>query len=235
MPRVALIHAVSAAIPPVVEAFRTEWPDAELESLLDEGLTPALRREGGVTPRLVQRICDLATYAARGGADGILFTCSAFSPAMDAARRRVTVPVLKPGEAMVDAALDAGRRIGVVVTMPDAAPATEAELRAAAAARGQPVEVLAAVAPGAFAALEGGDLAAHDRLVAETAATLASRVDAVCLAQFSMARARPAVAARVTVPVLASPHAAVARLRALLGAAAPGRPRRLPAGGPRRP
>ncbi len=90
-PRIALIHAVAAAIPPALEAVRLEWPEADVESLLDEGLTPALHREGGLTPRLVQRICDLATYAARGGADSILFTCSAFTPAMDVAKRLVAV------------------------------------------------------------------------------------------------------------------------------------------------
>jgi Asp/Glu/hydantoin racemase len=206
MARIALIHAVTAAIPPVVDAFRAEWPEAETESLLDEGLMPALRREGGLTPRIVQRICDLAGYAARGGADGILFTCSAFTPAMDEAKRLLAIPVLKPDEAMISAALDVGARIGVLATVPAATAAATSQIQAAAAARGQPVEVLTAVVPEAG---EGGDLA-------EAAAGLASRVDVLCLAQFSMAPAQPTVAARVAVPVLTSPRAAVARLRALL-------------------
>ena len=41
-------------------------------------------------------------------------------------------------------------------------------------------------------------------------------MDVICLAQFSMARARPAVKAKVGVPVLTSPSAAVARLKAIL-------------------
>jgi len=41
-------------------------------------------------------------------------------------------------------------------------------------------------------------------------------VDVLCLAQFSMARARSAVQSRVAIPVLTSPAAAVARLRATL-------------------
>lgn len=215
-PRIALIHAVTAAIPPALEAVRIEWPEADVESLLDEGLTPALRREGGLTPRIVQRICDLATYAARGGADGILFTCSAFTPAMDVAKRLVAVPLLKPDEAMITAALDLGSRIGVVATVPAAVSAATAQLTAAAAARGQPVEVLAATVPEAAEAANRGDLPAHDGLLADAAATLASQVDVVCLAQFSSARAHPVVTARVAVPVLTSPRAAVARLRALL-------------------
>jgi Asp/Glu/hydantoin racemase len=207
---------VPVAIPPVLDAFRTGWPDAELESLLDDGLTPALAREAGLTPRIVQRICDLASYAARTGADGILFTCSAFTPAIDVAKRLVAVPVLKPDEAMYAAALDAGRRVGVLATMSAAAPTAEGQLRAAAAERGRPVEVRTAAVPEALRALEAGNGALYDRLVAEAAHRLAPDVDVLCLAQFSMARARPAAQAAVGVPVLASPAAAVARLKAVL-------------------
>lgn len=204
------------AIPPVLEAFRSGWPDAEVESLLDDGLTPALARESGLTPRIVQRICDLASYAARTGADGILFTCSAFTPAIDVAKRLVAVPVLKPDEAMYAAALDAGRRVGVLATMSAAAPTAEGQIMAAAAERGRPVEVRTAAVPEALRALEAGNGALYDRLVAEAAHRLAPDVDVLCLAQFSMARARPAAQAAVGVPVLASPAAAVARLKAVL-------------------
>jgi Asp/Glu/hydantoin racemase len=189
---------VPVAIPPVLDAFRTGWPEAEVESLLDDGLTPALARESGVTPRIVQRICDLASYAARTGADGILFTCSAFTPAIDVAKRLVAVPVLKPDEAMYAAALDAGRRVGVLATMSAAAsaaaPTAEGQIMAAAAERGRPVEVRTGAVPEAFRALEAGNGALYDRLVAEAAHRLAPDVDVLCLAQFSMARARPAAA-----------------------------------------
>jgi Asp/Glu/hydantoin racemase len=215
-PRITLIHAVTVAIPPVLEAFREGWPDAEVANLLDDGLTGALAREGGLTPPIVQRIRDLATYAARSGADGILFTCSAFTPAMDRAREDVRVPLLKPDEAMFAAALDAGRRIGVLATFPGTLPVAEPQLRAAAAARGVEIELASLAVPEAFKAMNAGDGATHDRLVVEAASALAGRVDVLCLAQFSMARARADVQRRVGIPVLTSPAAAVARLRALL-------------------
>ena len=213
---VTLIHAVTVAIPPVLEAFRNGWPEATVSNLLDDGLTGALAREGGLTARIAQRIRDLATYAARSGADGILFTCSAFTPAMDRARADVTIPLLKPDEAMFAAALDAGRRIGVVATFPGTLPVAEPQIRAAAAARGVDVEIVSTAVPEAFQAMNAGDTAAHDRLVVDAAVAIAPRVDVICLAQFSMARPRAAVQARVAVPVLTSPTAAVDRLRSLL-------------------
>jgi Asp/Glu/hydantoin racemase len=216
-PRITLIHAVQVAIPPVLEAFREGWPAAEVMNLLDDGLTGALKREGRLTMTIVQRIRDLATYAARAGADGILFTCSAFTPAMDVARKDVTIPLLKPDEAMFTAALETGRRIGVVATFAGTIPVAEPQILAMAAARGLDVEIVSTVAPEAFNAMNAGDTATHDRLVVDAAVALAPRVDVLCLAQFSMARARPGIERQVSIPVLTSPTAAVQRLRALLG------------------
>ena len=215
-PRIALIHAVSTAIPPILHAFKEGWPEAGLNNLLDDDLVPAYTREGGLTPHIVERICALALYAARTGADGILFTCSVFPQAEDLAKQMVRVPVLKPDEAMITAALDAGRRIGVVATNPPAAPAAAAQLTAGAAARGIAVQVIQSVADGAFAIGNAGDAATHDRLVVQAAARIADQVDVLCLAQVSMALARKAVQAVVKAPVLTSPATAVARLKALL-------------------
>lgn len=214
--RIALIHAVATAIPPIQHAFREGWPEAQLSNLLDDDLMPAYTREGGLTPHIVERICELALYAARTMVDGILFTCSVFPQAEDMAKRLVRIPLLKPDEAMMAAALDAGRRIGVVATNPPAGPAAEAQLRAAATARGVDIQVIQSVAEGAFAIGNAGDAVTHDRLVVEAAQRIADQVDVLCLAQVSTAVARSAVQAQVKVPVLTSPATAVARLKTLL-------------------
>jgi len=64
-------------------------------------------------------------------------------------------------------------------------------------------------------ALDAGDKATHDRLLALAAPRLGT-CDVVMLAQFSMAGAREAVARAVSCPVLTSPDSAVLRLRELL-------------------
>jgi Asp/Glu/hydantoin racemase len=215
-PRIALIHAVATAIPPIQHAFKEGWPQATLCNLLDDDLMPAYTREGGLTPHITERICALALYAARTGADGILFTCSVFPQAEDMAKQLVRVPLLKPDEAMIAAALDAGNRIGVVATNPPAAPAAAAQLQAGAAARGMAIEVVQSVADGAFAIGNAGDAATHDRMVVQATERIAESADVICLAQVSMALARAAVQAKVKVPVLTSPATAVARLKSML-------------------
>ncbi len=217
-PRIALIHAVASAIPPIQQAFREDWPEAQVSNLLDDDLMTAYTREGGLTPHITERICALALYAARSGVDGILFTCSVFPQAEDLAKQLVRIPLLKPDEAMIAAALDAGARIGVVATNPPAAPAAAAQLEAGAKARGMEIHVVQSVAEGAFAFGNAGDKITHDRMVVTAAERIAEQVDVICLAQVSMALTRRAVQAKVRVPVLTSPATAVARLKTLLTA-----------------
>jgi Asp/Glu/hydantoin racemase len=210
--RIALVHAVRVAIQPVEEAFARHWPDAARMNLLDDSLSRDRSRDGKLTPAMFQRFATLTDYAFSTGADGILFTCSAFGPAIEAAREGRTAPVLKPNEAMFREALGRGRRLGLLATFAPSVPSMEEEFRDLARAAGREVELRSVCVPEAMSALDAGDGATHDRLVAEAARRLAG-CDAVMLAQFSTARAHAAVSAVLDCPVLTSPDSAVLWLR----------------------
>jgi hypothetical protein len=217
--RIALIHAVRVAMDPIATAFGKGWPEAETVNLLDDALSRDLERRGTLEGPMTERIGALAAYAAGLGADGILYTCSAFGTAIDKARARSRIPVLKPNEAMLEAALDAGRRIALVATFAPTIPSMTGELETRARERGVAVTVTPLFVPGAMQALDAGDGAEHDRLVAAAVRPLAGH-DAVLLAQFSTARAAAAVEAAIGGKVLTSPATAVAKLRRLVEARA---------------
>ncbi|MDH5287581.1 MAG: aspartate/glutamate racemase family protein [Betaproteobacteria bacterium] len=208
MARVALIHALAHSVAPVADAFERLWPQAQRMNLLDDSLSADLARtHGGLDERMTQRFLALAGYALGTGARGILFTCSAFGPCIDAVKRRwPDVPVLKPNEAMIGEAVALGRRIGLVASFAPTLASMPAEFPAG-------VELQPVLAEGALDALNAGDPATHDRLVAEAAASIAASCDVVALAQFSLARAAPAVAAIAGLPVLVTPDSAVRALR----------------------
>ena len=209
--RIALVHAVKVAIAPVEEAFRRHWPEAELSNLLDDSLSRDRNRQGSLTPQLSRRIAALAQYGVDAGAGAVLYTFSAFGEAIEAVKREQKVPVLRPNEAMLDEALRLGRRIGMIATFAPTVPALEGELRAL----DPQVSITSVCVPEAMTALEAGDGATHDRLLALAAPQLGI-CDAVILAQFSTARAREAVARAISCPVLTSPDSAVRRLKELV-------------------
>ena len=213
-PRIALIHALVHSIAPVNDELARTWPAAVRMNLLDDSLSADVARGALLNDRMTARFVALADYAFGTGADGILFTCSAFGPCIDAVARRWTDrPVLKPNEAMIDDAVAlarAGRgRIALCATFAPTLASMPAEFP-------RDVAVVPILAEGALEALGRGDAAAHDRLVAEAVARAAPDVDAVALAQFSLARAAPSVTRVAQAPVLTTPASAVRALRARL-------------------
>jgi aspartate/glutamate racemase len=158
---------------------------------------------------------NLTRHMIGRGADGILFTCSAFRQVIDACIRESDVPILKPNDAMIEKALDAGSRIAVMATVGPTIPSISAEIEEIAAARHQSVELVPYFVDRAFDALARGDAATHDELVAERARDI-RECDAIVLAQFTLSRAVHAVASVNKTPIYNSPGAAVARMREMV-------------------
>ena len=213
--RIALIHALKHSIAPIEQAFAALWPEARLANLLDDSLSADLAREGALTPRMTERFVALARYAAGCGADGILFTCSAFGPCIEeCARLLAPMPVLKPNEAMIEELLAlAGptARVGLMATFAPTLASMPPEFAAAA----PDLRLEHCLAATALAALDRGDGEGHDREAARASASIAG-CDAIALAQFSLARAAPAIRTATGKPVLTTPDSAVRKLKRVL-------------------
>lgn len=215
-PRIALIHATPLAVEPIQSAFRRLWPQARRMNLLDDSLSADLAAAGRLTDAMVRRFEDLARYAQGTGCDAILFTCSAFGPAIEAAARATGLPTLKPNEAMFEQALalhQPGRvlQLGLAATFQASLPSMSAELEQLARDRGVPVAIRPVFVPEAMDDLARGDAADHHRKISDAAHPLRD-CDAVMLAQFSMAAARTETQAHLACPVLSSPDCAVQAL-----------------------
>lgn len=209
MMRVALIHALAHSVAPINDEFARAWPDVQRMNLLDDSLSADLAQRGqGLDAAMHLRFETLAAYAVGTGAQAILFTCSAFGPCIEAvARRYADIPVLKPNEAMVAEAAEQGGRVGLIASFAPTLISMPAEFP------GQ-IDLRCSLADGAMEALNRGDLAMHDALVVAAARELAAAsCTVIALAQFSMARAAPAVRDALGLPVLTTPGSAVRALR----------------------
>ena len=210
--RIALIHALAHSVEPINTALARDWPEAQRMNLLDDSLSADLAAQGrGLDAVMHERFARLAQYAVDCGSHAILFTCSAFGPCIEAvARQHAPLPVLKPNEAMVADAVALGGVVGLVASFGPTLASMPPEFPPG-------LRLHTALAEGALAALNAGDGARHDALVAEAALRLKDQgAKVIALAQFSLARARDTVAARTGLPVLTTVDSAVRALHARL-------------------
>lgn len=202
-------------MPPIVESFRTDWPQARLANLLDDSLFADFGRDGQLSDAMVERFRTLGRYCVTAGADAIIFTCSAFGPAIDAVKQEQSIPVLKPNEALYDDMAAHGGRIALLATFAPTLPAMLAEIDAHAGIRARKPQIETHLVEGALDALRADRPDEHNRLIAAATAKFATH-DAVAFAQVSMAPARQLAQARLRVPVMTTPDSAIRKLRALM-------------------
>ena len=210
--RIVLLHATPVAMPPIHAAFQQLWPEAEIVNLLDDGLTLDRAKQETLSPALLERFVDLGQYAAGLDTQGILITCSAFGPAIERLAETVSLPVLKPNEAMFEEALTRGRRIGMLATFAPSVPTMTEEFYHFAQQINPEATLETHVVAQAIDALRQGDAQTHNRLVAEAALSL-QHCDVIMLAHFSTSQALQAVRDTLNLPILSAPHSAVNKMK----------------------
>lgn len=186
--RVGVLHTVPALVPVFHDLLTARRDDLEIVHTADPTLL-ARAIATGITPDVD---ADLRVHLAAlrdAGADAVLVTCSSIGEATVEAAEAVGVRLVRVDAAMAKAAVEraaAGSgRILVLATLAATLGPTGRLVQAEADTQGG-VEVTARVVEGAAAARTAGDLAEHDRLIAEAIAA-AGDVDAIVLAQASMA------------------------------------------------
>ena len=213
MTRIALIHATPAAVDPIKAAFAEVWAEPDLVNLLDDSLSRDRATSTELTDSTYRRFDALGGYALSVGADAILFTCSAFGPAIERVARAVNIPVLKPNEAMFAEAIATGGRVGMLATFEPSIASMREEFETDAARARSNASLECVFVPGAMSALLAGRREQHDTMIADAANAL-SHCTTIMLAQFSMASAAPALRQRLpAIPILTSPASAVVALK----------------------
>jgi Asp/Glu/hydantoin racemase len=213
----ALIHTSATLVPVFQQLCKSKLPNVDTFNIVDDSLVRAIGAKGSLTADIARRVEAYITSAEAGGADFILVTCSSIGPAVEASAPFSAVPVLRVDLPMADQAVQMGRRIGVIATLPTTLNPTADLVRRRAAAANRQIELTARLCEGAFEALMAGDGAKHDTLVAAALRELSTQVDVILLAQASMARVVDSLSpADRRVPILASPGIAIDYLASVL-------------------
>lgn len=215
----ALLHT-SPTLSPLFNTLCAEIiPGVKILHFVDESLIKNTIAAGHLEKGTMRRLITMVTGTFDAGADATLVTCSSIGPAVDMAAQLHDKPVLRVDAPMAEKAVATGRRIGVLATLPTTLAPTAALVRRKAEAAGKPVEVIEHLCEGAFEAVMAGDGATHDRIVGEALTQAMKGVDAIVLAQASMARVVESLPAdTLPAPVFASPRLGVESARDTLRA-----------------
>jgi len=220
MTKLTFIHTVPS-LPPTFEALAHELdPTLEIRHVTDESLLADAIEAGAVPDATEARLEARIRGALDDGADLVVVTCSSMGGATQAIAAREGWPLERIDVAMADRAIELGRRIAVLATLPSALEPTAALVRAGAAARGTEIQLVPRLAEGAFAALQAGDGERHDELVREAFRSVLGDVDVIVLAQASMGRVIEGLGEEAAgTPILVSPALGVSRIIEQLRAA----------------
>ncbi|HYH57433.1 MAG TPA: aspartate/glutamate racemase family protein, partial [Anseongella sp.] len=213
MKTLGLVHT-SATLVPVFQQLCEEYlKGVSVFNIVDDSLIKNVIALGELTASTARRVADHIGSAEEAGADHILVTCSSIGAAVEAAAALTSVPVLRVDRPMADLAVQTGKKIGVIATLPTTLAPTSDLVKRRAAAAGRDIELVPRLCEGAFEALMSGDAAGHDRMVAAALKQLSAEVEVIVLAQASMARVAEGLPeAEKQVPVLASPLLAIRHL-----------------------
>jgi Asp/Glu/hydantoin racemase len=212
-----LVHTSATLVPVFAQLCKAKLPGVDTFNIADDSLIKDVIARGELTPRTARRVAEHIASAEEAGADFILVTCSSIGAAVEASAPLTGVPVLRVDQPMADLAVQLGKRIGVVATLPTTLGPTADLIRRRAGAAGKEIELTARLCEGAFDALMSGDSAKHDAMVASALKELATRVDVIVLAQASMARVVETLPeSDRRIPILASPPLAVEHLAKVL-------------------
>ena len=166
--------------------FQAENPDIEIFNIMDDTLLKETVANGGITPKVIRRMYNYTMQAIECGADCVMGTCTSVNAAAKYIRPLVDIPVLNIDEPLAREAVKAGKKIGVLATLPTSPGAIIRLMNENAAEQGLDIEIVTKVAEGAFDVLCAGDRAKHDEMINENLYSLAKEVDAIVFAQISM-------------------------------------------------
>lgn len=201
--KIAVIDATRISLAPVEETAASLFPEIQLFHLMDEGMSYLAKTQGRISGANLARMVSLISRAEELGADGILVSCTIFSPYIDLLSKFADIPIVAADVAMFEMAASQYERIGVVITFAPTVKSVTAVLERCKE-KGMNCKAEIKIAEGAFDACARGCDDEHNRLVAECARSMAPHCDAIILAQMSQMRAVPLLQ-DLSIPVLTSP------------------------------
>lgn len=216
MQKVAVIHTSPVSLNELKALFAELLPEVEMINIIDDSLLEEVKRNNGITPGIVSRMCLYGQAAQSMGEDLILNQCSSVGESADIVKQTVTCPLLKIDEPMAEEAVQLGTKIGVIATVGSTMKPSCNLIRTKARQAGKAVEMKEYLVAGALDILmKEKNQEKHNELVLKEIKKAEQECDVIVLAQGSMTVMLPYLEG-ISKPVLTSPRKAVERVKQML-------------------
>jgi Asp/Glu/hydantoin racemase len=219
MKTVAAVYTSTILVEKIKELFVDIIPDCRLINIIDDSLIVDVANAGQITGSVARRTLDYYRAAEEAGADIILNTCPSVDQVADIGRRIAKVPIIEINDAMISRAVEMGKTIGIIATLPVTLNTTVRLAFRQAEKIDKDVTIIKSLANNAFQTMLADRPHEYDAMVLKTAKEIAAQIDTIVLAEGAMARLADTLAAETGKPVLASPRLAVEAVRDMLDVA----------------
>lgn len=219
-PRIGVINATPLSMVPFSSAMEVEFPQADVQHVLDDSLLRDLRAAGRLTEALEARMERLVEYVTAGDIAALQFACSGYSPVVERFAERLSIPVRKPDEAMYRELAGVGDgTIGILATVQPALELAEQQLTDLLVAQGSSARITTLCVDEAMDAANSGRNDELGRMLTDAVHQLAGAgASVVAFAQYSMSPVADDVARATGMSIVTGPRAAARDLRTALDA-----------------
>lgn len=189
MKKIALVSVTLNAVNPMMEYLQQKEEPFEIRNYLDSYLLQKVNKEGGINDSSMKRMVQMLANACEDGADAVLLTCTIFSPYAEHFGAILSKPVICPDGAMLNAVAQRDGKTAILCTFSGTLDITRDLYLSYRVRNGKSKEVDMHLVPGAWEAVQNGDMDLFDQFIQNKVRELDEEYDQIVLAQISMVRA----------------------------------------------
>jgi aspartate/glutamate racemase len=201
---------------PYIEQF---IPEVSVMHLCDDTIQrDNIKAGAGIIPKAnYYKFAQYAHNLEEAGVDLILLACSTFNFAAELGRPMIDTPIAQIDRPMMEKAVQTGKKIGMLATLPTTIPSSERLLRIAAEEANKEIEYKTVLCSEAFEEYTKGNIKKHNEILMDAIDKLSGEVDCIVMAQLSMSALAPFLH-DTKVPVYNSGTTGFARVKEMLQA-----------------
>lgn len=186
-PHVTILQTSFAKRDDTVAFLQEKVPGVKVEFITDSTILADVRKNGGPTKEVFERMKLYAKAAEISGADLIINSCSTVGEVADAYAKEVKIPVLKVEEPMCREAAALGTKFAIIGTVETSMGPVARIIEKLGREEGKTMDCRLFVQNAAWDALVAGKPEEHNRILLENIRKLdAEGYDAIVMSQVSM-------------------------------------------------